>query len=61
MRLEFSVRSLLNRLGMKHEGTIDLKESFLALYREGQISESEFLYVCRCFDRNRREPSRASL
>ncbi|AIQ16176.1 hypothetical protein NSS79_05300 [Paenibacillus sp. FSL L8-0436] len=61
MRLEFSIRSLLNQLGMKHEGTIDLKESFHALYKHGHISESEFINLCRNFDKNGTGQSSVSL
>lgn len=46
---------------MKHEGTIDLKESFHALYKHGHISESEFINLCRNFDKNGTGQSSVSL
>lgn len=59
MKVEFFIRSLLHQLGMKYEGTLDLRESFLALYHHGHISESEFMNLCRNFDKN--SPSQSSM
>lgn len=60
MRLEFSIRSLLKQLGMKHDGRIDLKRSFDVLYKHGYISETEFINLCRNFDKKETEPSSIS-